>query len=236
MENGVLPEGSESPEDLVRLFKYYRQFSNKLLKCRQKFKNVMASGDYSRNRKSIDRLNRVLIKYRIDREGYVRFCATSGGCQSVSEISDFRRIKLYSDYLKRRAQYGSIVYNFRRSAMNLADMCISNGTTPATELARIVMESRLAYEYASGRLSKYFIASIANFKKIYEKLDQLNRDELRILYDVSDELHEDVKRAFLEYEKRVVAPLGLTDEMIKQKQTEKQEKSRESTKEEKQDE
>ena len=223
----VLPAGSNDPKDLAKLFKYYRQFANKILKCRQKFRNIQATVEYARGKKALDRLNAVLGKYGIDKEGFVRYCALGTSCASAREMADVKYIKAYADHLKRVEQYGNIVHNFRRSAENLADMCIEHETTPAEEIARIVMENKLAYEYLSGRLSKYFIASIRNFRKIYEKLDRMNKDELRILFDVSDELHEDVKRAFLRYERRTVAPLQLTDEIkrnkLNQNQTQEEE-------------
>ena len=217
MGSAVSPEGNEDPRDLAALFKYYRQFANRTLRCRQKLRNIQAAGEYARGKKALDRLNEVLVKYGIDRERYVRYCATELGCESAGDMANVRYIKMYADHLTRVAQYGAIVHNFRRSASNLADMCIAHGTTPAEEMARIISENRLAYEYVSGRLSKYFIASISNFRKIYEKLDPLNRDELRILYDVSGELCEDAKRAFLLREKKTVTPLRLTDETIREK-------------------
>lgn len=217
MEKNVLPEGSDDPRDLPRLFKYYRQFDNKALRCKQKFKNVQAAGEYSRRKKLFDRLNSVLSKYGIDRERFVRYCAIGTGCPTAADMADVRYIKMYADHLKRVSQYGNIIHNFRRSASNLADMCIENGTTPVQEIARMISENRLGYEYITGRLSKYFIASIKNFRKIYWKLDRMNRDELRILYDVSEELCETVRRAFLERENVTVAPLSLTNETIREK-------------------
>ena len=217
MVKNVLPAGSEDPKDLPRLFKYYRQFANRALKCRQKFQNIQAMTDYKGRKSLFDRLSRIISKYGIDRERYVRYCALGIGCQSAEDMADVKYLKMYADHLTRVSQYGSIVHNFRRSAANLADMCIANGTTPAQEMAKLITENRLGYEYITGRISKYFIASIRNFRKIYWKLDAMNRDELRILYDVSEELCETAKQAFLEREKRTVAPLSLTDETIREK-------------------
>lgn len=228
MRKNVLPAGSNDPKDLPRLFKYYRQFDNKTLKCKQKFEYVQASGEYSRRKRLFDRLNAVLLKYKIDRERFVRYCALGTGCAAPEDMADVRYFKMYADHLKRVSQYGGIIHNFRKSASNLADMCISNRTTPVQEIARMVTGNRLAYEYITGHLSKYFIACIKNFRKIYWKLDRMNRDELRILYDVSEELRDVAQKAFLEREGRTVAPLGLADETIREKLKTKQEQEEEN--------
>ena len=214
----VLPiDKKTDPKSLVTLFKYYRQLEDKTLKFKQKFSSIRSSTDYRENRKAIDRLSKVLEKYDIDRERYVKYCVHGIGCREVSEIAKAENIKRYGDHLKRKDQYGNIVHNFRRSARNLADMCLEHGTSPSDELSSIISRGRLAYEYLSGRLSKYFIACISNFGEIYPKLDQLNRDELGILYNVFEELRQDVHRAFLLYERKTVTPLGLTDEAIHEK-------------------
>ena len=204
------------PIDLVRLFKYYRQFEDKTRKFRVPFGKVRASRDYAKRKGKMDRLFKVLGKYLIDAERYVSFCARTLGCQDPSDMARVDYISKYADHLRRTEQYRNIVHNFRRSARNLAKMCIEHKTTPQEEMSRIAREGRLGYEYVSGRLSKYFIASIGNFGKIYERLDPISKDELRILYNVADELNQDVQRAFLMYEKRQVAPMRLAAETIRQ--------------------
>jgi hypothetical protein len=89
---------------------------------------------------------------------------------------------------------------------------------------------RIASDYLTGNISKYFLASIQNFKKyfeifpeyflasiqnfklIFEKLDSISKSELRIIYDASDELNVVANEASIKMSDKYAKPIFDTNE------------------------
>jgi protein arginine kinase len=64
----------------------------------------------------------------------------------------------------------------------------------------------------TGNISKYFLASIQNFKLIFEKLDSISKSELRIIYEASDELNVVANEASIKMSDKYAKPIFDTNE------------------------
>ena len=205
------------PETLVRYYKYYRQRTDPMVTFPVAFERVGTAVYYSKNRKWFNRLSDIVWKFGIDHNKYIKFCVIKIGIQDGRELLKPENFRRYAEYLKVFEQYKRIYERYVKTAEYIADRCIEGGITPARFIGRLIRENRLGYEYMSGRISKHFIASIQNFDKIFERLDKINQDELRIILEISGELNHDIQEAFLMFKSQRVKPISFTERIIEKK-------------------
>lgn len=207
----------DSPEVLARYISYYSQiFKNK--KHMTPFNGLRIKSEYTRRKKKYERLFKVCKKYNVTIPDFIRYSVMIDGRKTVDALLNVESFVKYANHKLRQARYSDIVKFYTKSANNIADMCIEMGISNAAEcLRRIISDNRLAYEYVSGRISKYFIATIGNFEEIYEKMDGQSKEELCIIRDVANELRRDVNDAFMVKDGNPIQPVSFTNKILKSK-------------------
>lgn len=205
---------------LAKLFKYLAQWNNPYVRYREKFDDISFKRYYRTHKDAIDRLYSVLAKYQINALAFLKFALKQTKIYTPELIL---RPGIFLEYARRkeeRNRFEKIYSYFQKSVDNVAKTCIERDITAKEFVKELIVENRLAYEFMSGRISKYFIASIQNFKEIYKLLDEMNKSELRIIYNAADELNAMLQDACLMKTGSVVKPMAAVETRIKQLKTE----------------
>lgn len=205
------------PELLVRYYKYYRQQTNPYVVNPISFKFIKTLSYYKENKKYFDKLADVIVKYNINHVKYIKFCIFERKIKNGKELLEIENFSRYAQFLKLKEQYHKIYTQYVKTANYIAEECMRQNISVVQFIKNLIVENRLAYEYITGRISKYYIVSIQNFKKLYYKLDHINQDELRIILNVSDELNHDIQDAFMMFKSQRVKPIRFTEELLKRK-------------------
>ena len=210
-------DANKGPMYFARLFKYYKQDYIPLIKNKLPLERISAKTEYSLNRKYYDKLNLLSEKYGIDIDKYIRFCLKNRGNTEIKDMLDIINIQSFITFLKEE-EYLNVVYNgYEDTAHRIADICIERDITPSEYISELVSNNTLAYEYYTGNISKYFIAGITNFKELYENLDYLNKEELSIVYEATDQLRNTLHESLMKYKNNFVGPISYTTSIIKSK-------------------
>ena len=183
--------------ELAHIFKFLAQDYCPGLARRLRYEDVRYRSYYSAHAKAFDKLHFILTKYGIDPKRFFAYTLREGGVCTPESLLDASRFRRYAAYLARSEQFTKIRNQFMKSVSFVAGECLRLDISPARYICTLVVENRLGVEYVSGRLSKYFLASIQNFKELYEHLDKINKDELRIIYDAAGELVNALDEAFV---------------------------------------
>ena len=190
------------------MFRFLSQGNNPYVRRKVKFEDVKYRSFYSAHKADFDKLHFILSKYGVDRDEFLRFALGRTNVYTPRLVLNANLFREFANYRAGEARYADIYRNYMKSVNNVAEMCIEGDTTPRNLLSSVFHENRMAYEYVSGRISKYYIASIQNFRKIYPELDSLNRDELRIIYDAADELRTMADEAMVKMAGRHAKPVS----------------------------
>ena len=174
------------------------------------------------NRKPFEKLSEILGKYKIDPEDFIEFAVVVCGVRVPKDALTREIFEKYAAHVGVREQYDKIYGYFMRSVKNISDFCCESGQEPEEYLNSLITGNRLGYQLISGKISKYFIGSFPNFKKFYDRMDCLNRSELSIIYNASDEIFNSVQSAFLYKTGKRVNPIQLVKEEIKNKKEKEQ--------------
>ncbi len=209
-------EGRCTPELLARYFRYFKQFQ-KAGCVHVPLDRVQSKSYYLQYKKYFNKLSEVCKKYRIDPERYIKYCVLTRVANEADDLLDVHAFMDYADHLKITEQYRKIYDHYMKSAEYVAEECIKRNMTPGEFLKDLVVTKKLAYEFMCGNLSMYYLASIKGIDKICQYLDQNSRDELSIILDVQEKLNQDVQEVFIKYKNRRVSPLGLSEEIMKNK-------------------
>jgi hypothetical protein len=172
------------------------------------------------NRKPFEKLSEILGKYRIDPDDFIEFVVVVCGVRVPKDALKREIFEKYGDHVGVREQYGKIRGYFMRSVKNISESCVELGQEPEEYLNGLITGNKLGYYLISGKISKYFIGSFSNFKKLYGKMDYLNRSELSIIYNASDEIFNSVQSAFLYETGKRVNPIQMVKEEINRKKKE----------------
>lgn len=208
------PVAVEEPETLAKYFKFYIQYTNPRQFRFVPLERVGFKGCYNENKKYFDKLSVVCSKYKINAQEYIKFCVLSRVANTPEKILSVECFKKYADTIALKERYATIYKNYMRSAKNIAIYCIENGKTPLEYLKSLIVNNQLGYEYATGNLSKHYIASLQNFKKLFYRLDRINRDELSTIHNVASELNDEIQSVFLMYKNQRAKPISLAEAMI----------------------
>ena len=218
------PETDVTGEGLARLFKYYR-----LKKDPSRNQNraitlgrVSAKAFYDEHRKAFDMTSNFFTSHRIDARPYIRFFVfdlAKTGRDIDTELYSRHSLSEYASKLQVAEKREKIYKWFMKSVDNIVDICIKNDYMSSKDcILALIRKNRLAQEYVSGRISKYFFAAMPNFRNIISKLDHFAKAEFSELYDKFDIYNTEINSAFLKYRNRVVNPLEVADcELIRRK-------------------
>ena len=208
----------KNPEEVAKYLKYniIKKDPNVKYKPRS-IDEVPSTVFYNESKKYFDKLYNIIVKYDIDQVKFLRFCVFERNIVDPRDILKGEIFAYYANYLKMNEQYKFIYEEYIKTANRIADYCIENNISAKEYVIKLIKENRLAYEYITGRISGHFIASIQDFRKIFFKLDNLNRDELSIIYESVEVMDQEVQESFLKFKNQRVKPILLTETIIKQK-------------------
>lgn len=179
---------------------------------------VRSSSTYQKFRKSFDNLAKIVEKYNINGAKYVNFCVHDRCVIDPSCLLDANNIWFYGQELLKDEEYHKIYDLYRKSASNVAEDCLRFGYDNVVCYLRFLIENdKIAEQYISGRMSRYYIASFPNFDKLYEKMGRNSRAELDIISKTHNELNKDVQDAFLKLKNCHVSPVRYATEILKEK-------------------
>ena len=198
----------EERAELAHMFRFLSQGNNPYVRRKAKFEDVKYRSFYSAHKADFDKLHFILAKYNVDRDEFLRFALNRTNVYTPGLLLNANLFKEFANHRAGEARYADIYRNYMKSVGNVAKMCVDGNMTPRNLLSSVFHENRMAYEYVSGRISKYYIASIQNFREIYPELDSLNRDELRIIYDAADELRTMADEAMVKMAGRHAKPVS----------------------------
>lgn len=212
-QNGKEAEVSVNAELLARYFKYYSELSDNPRR-KTGLWTVRIVNLMKKNGKYFDKLSKIVVKYGIDHEKFIKFCVTNQKVDKPSDMVSGDMFARFAGYLKLNEELKKIYDRYISSAQYIAENCIRTGMTPNEYIGHMVSENTLAVEYISGHISKHFIASIQNFEELFWKLDNINREELGIIYDAAETLNENVQESFLTFTNKKVTPINLIEKII----------------------
>ena len=203
---------------IARIWKWARQDTNKSLKFKLALERITAKGVYAEHREVFDKLAKVFNENNVSPLEYVKFFAVEwcGSEEKLDgELLDPRTIKAFETFQQAVAKKKQIYSWFMKSVDNIARECVRNGWFTTKDFMRhLINEKKLAGWYASGKISKYYLAAIPNFWKIVPKLDYFSKIELQQVAERYDMYHTEVNEAFLKLKNFKVNPIALTDAII----------------------
>lgn len=207
----------DSPENIARLFRYYAQDNNPRVEFKRELGRIPVKTFYTKYKKYFDRIHLILVKYKIDPSKFIKFCVTNIRVFHPKKILDTEVFSKYASYLQVQEQYKKIYSQYMKTVEFIAESCLVKRVTPRKFMRDLVTENRLAYEYMAGRISKYFIVTLNDFDEFFPKMDSLNQDELRIIFNAKDELVAMTQDAFLMHSGKRAKPITLIEGKLKQK-------------------
>lgn len=205
----------------ARIWKWARQKTNSHLKFRLPLERITAKGIYDSHKKVFDRLAEIFSNNGVSPLEYLKFFAVewSGSEDKLdSELLDTKTIMAFERFKQGNAKKKQIYGWFMKSVDNIASECVQNGWFTTKDFMRhLINEKKLASWYASGKISKYYLAAIPNFWKIVPKLDHFSKLELKQVAERYDMYNTEVNEAFLKLKNFKVNPIALTDAVIFEK-------------------
>jgi hypothetical protein len=214
---------NDNGENAARLFKYYSQFNPRnCIYAPIQLNRVSAHGLYIRHKKAFDDLYTFFSAHSLDIGRYVEFFAKEQ-MRPEEDIDKWLFSKQsISDYMAKLqlADKKKKIYTwFNKSVTNIVNMCIECDYMSGKDcILDLVRQKRLAQEFMTGRISKYFFAAMPNFKSLIPKLDHFSKLEFSELYDKFDIYNTEINDVFIQYRNRTVNPLDIVDvELAKRK-------------------
>lgn len=203
--------------DVARYFLFLKRERN-LNFGEIKFKNISAKSLYFKNKDIFDRFFEIAVKYKIDIKSYLSFYVLKLNKAESSIPFDFLNVNtlnLYCENKKISEQYEKIYSYFNKSVDNIVNVCKEKNYQNVKEyLKRLILDNKLGELVISGKISIYYLATIPNIRQLIMKMDQINRDELKIILDRKDELNKSVQDAFLHMKSQYVNPISYANERL----------------------
>lgn len=187
----------EQKELLARMFKYLAQENNPHIVRKVSFDRIGGKTYYRNHKKAFDKLHHVMVKYGIRPYNFIKFAIEQTNVYTPELILKPSLFLEYAKRLNERECLEKVYSNYIRSVSNVAKICVEKKISPVDFIKESISGNRIAYEYMSGRMSKYFIVAIPNFVKIYDLLDKMNKEELCIIYNAAEELRNVLQDACL---------------------------------------
>lgn len=179
---------------------------------------IRSSSTYQKYRKCFDNLAKIVEKYNINAAKYINFCVHDRCVSDPSGLLDSKNMWFYGQDLMKDEEYTKIYNLYRKSANNVAEDCLRFGYDNVVQYLKFLIENdKIAEQYISGRMSRYYIASFSNFDKLYDKMGRNSKAELEIISKTHDELNKDVQDAFLKLRNCHVSPVRFATEILNMK-------------------
>ena len=210
---------------VARLFKFFSQFNNSLIVKPQRLKDISPKTTYRKFKKTFDKLSFIFDKYHINPYGFMEHSLKYAKFYSPSPLLNVSVFVEYANHLERIKRFHQIYRYYKKSVDNIAKACVESGKSPREFIRDMIIKNRVAYEYVSGRISKYFLVSLQNFTDIYNHLDEMNKKELGIIYSAAGELSAALNDALLFETGEIAKPISSVETAVeKLKQENKQHK------------
>lgn len=230
MQKCLKPENVKSPKELeeklgkqsakeerlelTRKFRFLSQENNPLVKRRVSADRVKYQSFYGNHKRAIDKLHYILRKYYINEDDFLKYALEKYKVYTPELLLKDYVFKEYAEKKHLDETYWKIYNSYSKSIRFIAETCLNGGFSPRDFLAGEFRSGRISYDFISGKISKYLMVSIQNFKKLYEFLDPLSKDELRIIYDATDELKVMVNEAVFKETGKYPKPIRDSEEEL----------------------
>lgn len=207
----------DSPETLAKYFVYIES-STKSNVAKVKWVNISGKGFYSKHKKIFDKFFEFSDKYSLDLKAYVKFTVNVLKCTRGNFESIFKDANTLNSFYERaivQENNFKIYGYFQKSVKNIVKDCLAKGYTDVRDyLLELAETDKLAAKCFSGEISRYYLASLKDFKKLYDKLGQISKDELQIVLDCQDKYATDVQNAFLFVKSVKINPVQYTNKTL----------------------
>jgi hypothetical protein len=201
-------------EYIARLFKYYTQDVIPNVTFKRELNNVQVKTFITKNKKYLEKLTNIIIKYKINPDTFIRYAVIENGLINPKLCLNIHIFQQYAYTIQRREQYVTIFNKYMKTVNFIAEQCILNKISPEKYILNMIFGNNLAYEYISGRVSKHFISTIPNIANLFYKMDSLNRDELSIIFNALGELEIITQEAFMYNSSERAKPIDLIKKQI----------------------
>lgn len=205
------------PMAFAKCFKYYAQFSNPYIDHPIPFDRISAKTLYKRHKADFKKFFAIFRKFDLKLTDYVVFFIGEMNLHTKS-INTFFTKEMFQSYVKflsDKAQVDKVCQLTIKSAQFLAMEAKRRGETTAIGCLKAIIRDRvLANYFFTGKLSAYFLAAIAGFKAVIPKLDQISKDELKVLDCRFESYKVATYSAFAEKYGKTINVIELTNEII----------------------
>lgn len=203
---------------LAKHYKFLRQFKLSYVINAQPLEKIHCKCIYATYKKQFDALNSLFSKYNLDPVKYIEFFVNVLNKVDSDIKTDLLNIKTINDYIEylQSVQKKKLIYQYiLKTVGNIADECISKNFSGAMQFLKDAISSKKLGEYIiSGKISKYFLATIPKFDKIISKLDYFSRCELSDLEELYAVYNTDANEAGLLCANCKIHPYELVDDFI----------------------
>ncbi len=187
--------------DIARYLEYFSKMNrNKNFTMREiNIVNISGISLYRKHKKICDKAYEIQEKYNIDFVKYIKFFISKFKLtdSNVKKLLDINIIKLFANEEYIKAKYNKVYNYIQKSVDNIVKECIENNYSSVKEyLKYIIQENKLADKYISGTISQYYLAGIRNFKKIVQKMNNINQETFEDIINNQDKLMSDMQDAF----------------------------------------
>lgn len=202
-------------------FKYFHLWNIQKVRPSIQLNRIAAKGLYNQHKKQFDKLVQVFEKYNLDLIKYLKFYALTLGHNTYDLKTTLTSAAVFSKFVEHiqiEQQYTKIYNWYMKTVENIAEDCKRLNIQSTTEYVRyLISNKKLVNYYVCGKISQYWLASIPNFKKIIEKLDNISKDEFSIIYHRFDKLQSDVYEALKKHMTTRRSTIQITDDAILRK-------------------
>ena len=205
-------------EKAAQYFKYLQQFNFDFIEQKLELRRVPWKTTYHKYSKYFDKLVEVFSRYDIDVFKYIEFFVKHQKKTEHNIKDEFLNLKtldLFEEFLDAEEKRKKAFKWFMKSVENISDECLQLGFLTTKDYIRYIIQTRkIGNYYLTGKISKYWFASIPSFKKIQNKLDSLSRDEMTDIFKMFDIYNTEINEAFLLMKNCKANPIKMTDEAI----------------------
>ena len=210
---GPISDGMQA----ARAFKFYAQFNRRAIAFPLKYERLNAIGVYRSGKSIFDSLVKVFDKHLLDVGKYIKYVVKKNNLldDDYWRLLDMKLIRQYAEDISTSTQRKHVYKLLVKSANFVAKYCVDNQLLTAVDgIKDMIHKKKLAVYYATGKVSKYYLALIRNFPAIVEKLDTISKDELSSVVNHYEKLNDDALSAMAYVKGFVFKIINLTDEMI----------------------
>ena len=205
-------------EIAAKYFSFYSQRNNNLIKKELPLNRVPYLVLYKENKKYFDYLCELFLKNNLNVIEYIKFfnlVLKKNKSHIKTDLFDVFVIKQFIDYLKIEILQKHIVQQITKTAQFIANKSIEMGYQDCKGYIKyLILNNKLSNYYITGYISKYYLVTLPNIKKIIQKLDNISKDDLTVIVDRYEKYFHDAKDAYETQTGECLNVISLTNFLI----------------------